>query len=99
MQTSETALDEVRRLRALLATYTTPIVPTPSSLAKTNGGGGGGGTGGGPAPLVVCGPSGVGKGTLIKELKARWEGKFRFSVSYTTREPREVRRNQIPVKV
>eukprot|EP00519_Triparma_laevis_P008342 CAMPEP_0182510070 /NCGR_PEP_ID=MMETSP1321-20130603/27966_1 /TAXON_ID=91990 /ORGANISM="Bolidomonas sp., Strain RCC1657" /LENGTH=70 /DNA_ID=CAMNT_0024716473 /DNA_START=21 /DNA_END=229 /DNA_ORIENTATION=- len=43
--TEETALDEVRRLRALLATYTSPIVlPTPSS--KTNGGGGGGGGGG-----------------------------------------------------
>lgn len=43
-----------------------------------------------PAALVVCGPSGVGKGTLIKHLVEKYEGKFGFSCSHTTRAPREV---------
>ena len=34
--------------------------------------------------MVVVGPSGVGKGTLIRELGPA----FGFSVSYTTRKPR-----------
>ena len=42
-----------------------------------------------PAALVVCGPSGVGKGTLIKHLMDKYEGKFGFSCSHTTRAPRE----------
>lgn len=37
---------------------------------------------------VVCGPSGVGKGTILKLVKERDE-KLRFSVSATTRKPRE----------
>jgi len=37
---------------------------------------------------VVCGPSGVGKGTLLKLLKDR-NPNIRFSVSATTRKPRE----------
>jgi len=37
---------------------------------------------------VVTGPSGVGKSTLIKKLMAEFPGKFGFSVSHTTREPR-----------
>ncbi|PNW80088.1 hypothetical protein CHLRE_08g377350v5 [Chlamydomonas reinhardtii] len=38
--------------------------------------------------LVVCGPSGVGKGTLIGRLMAEHGDKFGFSVSHTTRGPR-----------
>jgi guanylate kinase len=39
-------------------------------------------------PLVVSGPSGVGKGTLIKRLFTEFPDKFGFSVSHTTRRPR-----------
>jgi len=39
-------------------------------------------------PLVVSGPSGVGKGTLIKRLFVDFPDKFAFSVSHTTRPPR-----------
>ena len=41
-------------------------------------------------PVVFCGPSGVGKGTLIAMLMTRFPGdQFGFSVSHTTRPPRE----------
>lgn len=40
-------------------------------------------------PLVMVGPSGAGKGTLIDDLKKQYEKKFGFSVSYTTRAPRQ----------
>ena len=40
-------------------------------------------------PLIVCGPSGVGKAELIKQLIAEYPKKFEYSVSYTTRAPRE----------
>ena len=39
-------------------------------------------------PVVLCGPSGVGKSTLIARLKADFPGAFGFSVSHTTRGPR-----------
>ncbi|KAL7507323.1 hypothetical protein ACHAXN_004714 [Cyclotella atomus] len=44
-------------------------------------------------PLVVCGPSGVGKGTIISKfmeysLHSNVLPKFGFSVSHTTRQPR-----------
>jgi len=39
-------------------------------------------------PLVVSGPSGVGKSTLLKRLFAEFPDKFGFSVSHTTRSPR-----------
>ncbi|CAE8723164.1 unnamed protein product, partial [Polarella glacialis] len=39
-------------------------------------------------PLVIVGPSGVGKGTLIARLMAAFPGRFGFSVSHTTRKPR-----------
>jgi guanylate kinase len=40
-------------------------------------------------PLVVCGPSGVGKGTVIDCLRKRYPSEvFGFSVSHTTRQPR-----------
>ena len=38
--------------------------------------------------ILVCGPSGVGKGTLIKELNNKYESLLGFSVSYTNRGPR-----------
>lgn len=40
-------------------------------------------------PLVVVGPSGSGKGTLIKSLTSEHPDKFGFSCSYTTRPHRE----------
>merc|ERR1719295_261342 len=43
----------------------------------------------GPLPLVLAGPSGAGKSTLIKRLMAQFSSSFGFSVSHTTRAPRE----------
>lgn len=40
-------------------------------------------------PLVIVGPSGAGKGTLIAFITEKFPDKFGFSVSYTTRAPRE----------
>lgn len=41
-------------------------------------------------PLVVCGPSGVGKGTIIARYMEELGGsdRFQFTVSHTTRKPR-----------
>ncbi|KAE8147094.1 P-loop containing nucleoside triphosphate hydrolase protein [Aspergillus avenaceus] len=39
-------------------------------------------------PVVVSGPSGTGKSTLLKRLFADFPGTFGFSVSHTTRTPR-----------
>ena len=39
-------------------------------------------------PVVICGPSGVGKGTLLTRLMAEHPDSFGFSVSHTTRQPR-----------
>lgn len=39
--------------------------------------------------LVICGPSGVGKGTLISYLMQEFPDKFGFSISHTSREPRK----------
>lgn len=39
--------------------------------------------------LVLCGPSGAGKSTLIKRLMKERPSRFGFSVSHTTRNPRE----------
>ncbi|KAL1508382.1 hypothetical protein AB1Y20_004492 [Prymnesium parvum] len=36
-------------------------------------------------PVVICGPSGVGKGTLLQKLLADFPDEFGFSVSHTTR--------------
>ena len=38
-------------------------------------------------PLVIVGPSGVGKGTLIEKLNKNHPNSFGFSVSHTTRDP------------
>lgn len=40
-------------------------------------------------PLVISGPSGAGKSTLLKRLFLEFPGIFGFSVSHTTRQPRE----------
>eukprot|EP00468_Gymnochlora_sp_CCMP2014_P002594 CAMPEP_0167763482 /NCGR_PEP_ID=MMETSP0110_2-20121227/13402_1 /TAXON_ID=629695 /ORGANISM="Gymnochlora sp., Strain CCMP2014" /LENGTH=198 /DNA_ID=CAMNT_0007650581 /DNA_START=164 /DNA_END=757 /DNA_ORIENTATION=+ len=43
----------------------------------------------GQSPLIFCGPSGVGKGTLLRMLFSDFDGKFDFCVSHTTRKPRK----------
>lgn len=39
-------------------------------------------------PVVFCGPSGVGKGTIINSLMTTFPDSFAFAVSHTTRAPR-----------
>jgi len=39
--------------------------------------------------LVVVGPSGVGKGTLIGKIREEYPDKFSFKISHTTRNPRD----------
>lgn len=46
-------------------------------------------------PLVISGPSGVGKGTLISKLMEEFPTKFGFSVSHTTRAPRKKEENGV----
>lgn len=41
-----------------------------------------------PKAIVIAGPSGVGKGTLIEMLRKKYVDMFGFSVSHTTRAPR-----------
>jgi len=40
-------------------------------------------------PLVLCGPSGVGKSTILARITKEFPDAFGFSVSHTTRSPRE----------
>lgn len=40
-------------------------------------------------PIVISGPSGSGKLTLLKKLLAEFPDKFGFSISHTTRSPRQ----------
>jgi guanylate kinase len=40
-------------------------------------------------PVVFVGPSGIGKNTIITHLMELYPGRFAFSVSHTTRAPRE----------
>ena len=40
-------------------------------------------------PVIIVGPSGVGKGTLIDHLFGLYPDMFKFSVSFTTRKARE----------
>lgn len=42
----------------------------------------------GPCPIIIAGPSGVGKGTIINRLMTTYPEIFGFSVSHTTRAPR-----------
>ena len=42
-----------------------------------------------PLPIIICGPSGVGKSTLLKRLFKEYPTQFGFSVSHTTRDPRK----------
>ncbi|KAK1397511.1 Guanylate kinase [Heracleum sosnowskyi] len=46
-------------------------------------------------PIVISGPSGVGKGTLINKLMKEFPAMFGFSVSHTTRAPREGEKNGV----
>ncbi|KAI7725744.1 hypothetical protein M8C21_024783, partial [Ambrosia artemisiifolia] len=46
-------------------------------------------------PIVISGPSGVGKGTLINMLMEEFPAMFGFSVSHTTRAPREKEQNGV----
>lgn len=46
-------------------------------------------------PIVISGPSGVGKGTLIAKLMKEFPSTFGFSVSHTTRAPREKEQNAV----
>ena len=39
--------------------------------------------------LVIVGPSGVGKGTLITQIREEFPTKFAFKISHTTRNKRE----------
>ncbi|CAM6124138.1 unnamed protein product [Calypogeia fissa] len=48
-----------------------------------------------PQPVVICGPSGVGKGTLIARLMKEYPSKFGFSVSHTTRKPRQMEQDGV----
>lgn len=48
-----------------------------------------------PKPIVISGPSGVGKGTLIAKLMMEFPSTFGFSVSHTTRAPREKELNEV----
>ncbi|XP_048868579.1 guanylate kinase isoform X3 [Brienomyrus brachyistius] len=43
----------------------------------------------GPRPIVLSGPSGAGKSTLLKRLLKEYDGVFGFSISHTTRKPRQ----------
>jgi guanylate kinase len=49
----------------------------------------------GPCPVVIAGPSGVGKGTIIQKLLEQFPNSFGFSVSHTTRDPRPGEENGI----
>lgn len=46
-------------------------------------------------PVVISGPSGVGKGTLINMMTKDFPTMFGFSVSHTTRAPREKEQNGV----
>lgn len=41
-----------------------------------------------PTIFVLCGPSGSGKSSLVSKLMGEFPGRFGFSVSHTTRQPR-----------
>ena len=43
----------------------------------------------GPKPLVLCGPSGAGKTSIMRKLTDEFQNSFGFSVSHTTRNSRK----------
>lgn len=49
----------------------------------------------GPSAVVIAGPSGVGKGTLIEKLRTEFPKLFGFSVSHTSRSPRPGEENGV----
>jgi guanylate kinase len=76
------------------AEQSTPAAP---ASATTDAAADGANPGSKPSALVVCGPSGVGKGTLIKRLLDSPQGGDRFAlcVSHTTRRPRPGKRRHV----
>ncbi|KAI4325655.1 hypothetical protein MLD38_031035 [Melastoma candidum] len=54
-----------------------------------------GGIGSAEKPIVISGPSGVGKGTLISKLMEEFPYLFGFSVSHTTRAPRNMEKDGV----
>eukprot|EP00927_Polykrikos_kofoidii_P077699 TRINITY_DN74617_c0_g1_i1.p1 TRINITY_DN74617_c0_g1~~TRINITY_DN74617_c0_g1_i1.p1 ORF type:complete len:219 (+),score=27.36 TRINITY_DN74617_c0_g1_i1:43-699(+) len=48
-----------------------------------------------PSALVICGPSGVGKSVLIRNLRSTFPDRFSFLVSHTTRRPRPGEQNGV----
>lgn len=52
-------------------------------------------TGDAEKPIVISGPSGVGKGTLISMLMKEFPSMFGFSVSHTTRAPRNMEKDGV----
>lgn len=48
-----------------------------------------------PRPIVLSGPSGTGKSTLLKRLMSAHPNTFGFSVSHTTRQPRPGERDGV----
>ncbi|XP_050228971.1 guanylate kinase 2-like [Mercurialis annua] len=52
-------------------------------------------TGNAEKPIVISGPSGVGKGTLIAMLMKEFPSMFGFSVSHTTRAPRAMEKDGV----
>jgi len=46
-------------------------------------------------PIVIAGPSGVGKSTLISKLMQEFPGEYGFSISHTTRQPRSGETNGV----
>jgi len=48
-----------------------------------------------PRPLVICGPSGVGKGTLLTMLTKDFPNVFKRTTSHTTRKPRQGEQNGV----
>lgn len=69
---------ERSRLVSLMSLRARSVEPRPDSPRKAV-----------PTVFVLCGPSGCGKSTLIAKLMADYPGRFGFSVSHTTRQPRE----------
>eukprot|EP00808_Paulinella_micropora_P014326 g39536.t1 len=76
-----------RQLLKQAAVYTGPA--SPGNLSAPFAGMNGIAPGYNHKPLVVVGPSGVGKGTLLELLFKDFPGKFSRSVSHTTRRPRK----------